>query len=86
MIEAAMVSTTEECTNKILIKPNSYVSTKNPSARKLLCKFTGVGIYFNLIPDWIKSNWAQTLFPAQCKAGYRAKFEILIREVFQYII
>ena len=40
MIELAMISTPEVCTNNSLMKPNPYVSTKNPSARKSLRQFT----------------------------------------------
>ena len=39
MIEAEMVSTPEGCTNNILITPNTYLSNKNTSAEKLLCRF-----------------------------------------------
>ena len=40
MIEAALVSTPEGCTDNSLMKPNPSVSTKKTSARKPLCKFT----------------------------------------------
>ena len=40
MIKAALVSTTEGCRDNSTMKPNPYVSTKNPRARKLLRQFT----------------------------------------------
>ena len=40
IIEAALVSTHEGCTDNSPMTPNPYVSTKNPSARKSLRKFT----------------------------------------------
>ena len=40
MIEKAMVSTSEVCTNNIPMTPNPFVSTRNPSAQKQLCQFT----------------------------------------------
>ena len=40
VIEAAMVSTPEGCTNNSPIKPNPYVCTKDPSARKPLRQFS----------------------------------------------
>ena len=42
MIEAAMVSTPEGCTNNSLMTPNPYVSTKNTSARKSLRQFLDI--------------------------------------------
>ena len=39
-IESTMVSTTEGCTKNILMKPNPYLSTKNPIARKSLRQFS----------------------------------------------
>ena len=40
MIEEAMVSTPEGCTNNIPMTPNPYVSNKKLSARKSLYQFT----------------------------------------------
>ena len=34
----------------------------------LLWRGEGLGIYCKLIPDWIKSTWAQISFPAPCRA------------------
>ena len=42
IIEVALVSTPEGCTNNIPMKPNPYVSTKNTSAIKPLRKFTWI--------------------------------------------
>ena len=40
MIEEAMVSTPEVCTNNSPMTPNPYMSTKTTSARKALYQFT----------------------------------------------
>ena len=40
IIGSALFSITKVCTDNSLMTPNSYVSTKNPSARKSLCQFT----------------------------------------------
>ena len=40
MIEASLVSTSEGCTKNTLMAPNPHVSTKKPSAIKLLHQFT----------------------------------------------
>ena len=40
IIEEATVSTPEGCTDNSAMKPNIYVSNKNPSSRKSLHQFT----------------------------------------------